>query len=183
MGARLRVFLTPEEDRTLLELFRATTLPQRVKDRASVIRLNAHGWYVEKIASHFKWSIYRVRDTVHRWEKKGLGGLWDKPGRGSKAKWKDADINYVEECLKQEPRTYNSKQLAEKLAAERQVVLSPDRLRRVLKKKGIIWKRTRIRHKNQPDPEEKRIKQADLDMLKFAAAAGEIDLKYLDESG
>ena len=61
--------------------------------------------------------------------------------------------------------------------------LSPDRLRRVLKKKGIIWKRTRISHKNKQDPEERSIKQADLNMLEFAAAAGEIDLKYLNESG
>ena len=135
MGARLRVFLTPEEDRTLFELRKATTLPQRVKDRASVVRLNADGWYVEKIASHFNWSVERVRDTLHRWEKKGLGGLWDKPGRGNKPKWKEADIAYVEECLRQEPRTYNSKQLAKKLAAERQVYLSPDRLRQVLKKR------------------------------------------------
>lgn len=183
MGARLRVFLTPEEDRTLLELRMATTVPQKVKDRAEIVRLNAHGWYIEKIASHFNWSVQRVRDTLHRWEKNGLGGLWDKAGRGSKAKWKDVDISYVEECLRQEPRTYNSRQLAEKLATERQVYLSPDRLRRVLKKKGIIWKRTRISHKNKQNPEERQKKQADLEMLELAAAAGEIDLKYLDESG
>jgi hypothetical protein len=84
MGARLRVFLSPEEDRTLFELRIATTLAQRVKDRTEVFRLNAHGWYVEKIASHFNWSVPRVRDTLHRWEKKGLGGLWDKPGREAK---------------------------------------------------------------------------------------------------
>lgn len=29
----------------------------------------------------------------------------------------------------------------------------------------------------------REIKQADLDMLELAAATGEIDLKYLDESG
>ncbi len=33
------------------------------------------------------------------------------------------------------------------------------------------------------DPKVKEIKQADLDMLTFSAATGEIDLKYLDESG
>ncbi|EGJ30542.1 MULTISPECIES: hypothetical protein [Moorena] len=32
MGARLRVFLTQEEERTLWELRRATTVSQRVKD-------------------------------------------------------------------------------------------------------------------------------------------------------
>ncbi|MCT7975681.1 helix-turn-helix domain-containing protein [Laspinema olomoucense] len=166
----------------MFELRIATTLPQRVKDRASIVRLNAHGWYVEKMASHFNWSVERVRDTLHRWEKKGLGGLWDKAGRGSKPKWKEADIAYVEEFLRQEPCTYNSKQLAKKRAAEQQMYLSPARLRRVLKKRGIIWKRTRISHKNKQDPEERSIKQTDLDMLEFAAAAIEIDLKYLDES-
>ncbi len=53
MGARLRLFLSPEEDYTLFELRRAKTVPQRVKDRAQIIRLNAQGWYVEKIATHF----------------------------------------------------------------------------------------------------------------------------------
>lgn len=52
MGSRLRVFLTPEQDKSLLQL-RDTDVPQKVKGRAEVIRLNAHGWYVEKIAAHF----------------------------------------------------------------------------------------------------------------------------------
>ena len=34
MGARLRIFLTPEKDRTLFELRTATTVAQRIKDRA-----------------------------------------------------------------------------------------------------------------------------------------------------
>ncbi|MGD1927983.1 MAG: IS630 family transposase, partial [Leptolyngbyaceae cyanobacterium] len=53
MGMRLRVFLTAEEDRTLRELRRAPTVPQRVKDRADVVRMNARGDYVETIAAYF----------------------------------------------------------------------------------------------------------------------------------
>jgi hypothetical protein len=45
MGARLRIFLTQKQDKALLEL-RTADVPQKVKDRAEVIRLNAHGWYV-----------------------------------------------------------------------------------------------------------------------------------------
>ncbi len=52
MGARLRVLLTIDQDQTLSSL-RIADVPQKVKDRAEVIRLNAHGWYVEKIAAHF----------------------------------------------------------------------------------------------------------------------------------
>jgi transposase len=119
MGARLRVFLTHEEDRTLFELRAATNVPQKVKDRAEVIRLNAHGWYIEKIAAHFNWTRQTVREVLHRWQSKGLGGLWDSPGRGAKPRWKQEDIVFLEECLKTEPRTYNSRQLAQKLESDR----------------------------------------------------------------
>ena len=54
IGARLRIFLTQEQDKTLLKL-RTTDVPQKLKDRVLVVRLNAHGWYVEKIAAHFNW--------------------------------------------------------------------------------------------------------------------------------
>jgi len=47
----------------------------------------------------------------------------------------------------------------------------------------VIWKRARKSHKGKQDPKNREIKQADLEMLTLSAAAGEIDLKYLDESG
>jgi hypothetical protein len=47
----------------------------------------------------------------------------------------------------------------------------------------VIWKRTRQSHHNKQDPIQRSIKQADLDMLEWAAAVGDICLKYLDESG
>lgn len=68
MGMRLRVCLTAEEDRTLRELRRATTVPQRVKDRAEVVRMNARGDYVETVAAYFDWHIETVRKAIHRWQ-------------------------------------------------------------------------------------------------------------------
>jgi transposase len=139
MGARLRVFLTNEENKTLLNL-RIGDVPQKVKDRAEVIRLNADGWYVEKIAAHFNWAAQTVREVLHKWQELGIEGLWELPGRGGKPKWSEVDIVFLEECLKKEPRTYNSLQLAQKLEKERHIKLSPDRLRRVLKKRGSSGK-------------------------------------------
>lgn len=43
---------------------------------------------------------------------------------------------FLEKCLEQELRTYNSVQLAQKLEQERSVKLSPEWLRQVLKKRG-----------------------------------------------
>jgi hypothetical protein len=64
MPARLRVFLNQEEDRTLFELRTATTVSQKVKDRAEVVRLNYRGWYVERIAAHFNWADQTVRGCL-----------------------------------------------------------------------------------------------------------------------
>lgn len=55
-------------------------------------------------------------------------------GRGQKPTWQPSDLAYLEQCLAEEGRTYNSQQLAAKLAEERQVTLSPVRIRKLLKK-------------------------------------------------
>ena len=94
MGARLRIFLTQKQDKGLLEL-RTADVPQKVKDRAEVIRLNAHGWYVEKIAAHFNWTPQTVREVLHKWSHLDMEGLWELPGRGGKPKWKEEDIEWV----------------------------------------------------------------------------------------
>lgn len=71
------------------------------------------------------------------------GGLWDAPGRGTKPKWQEADMIYLEQCLEQQPRTYNMRQLAQILVVEPEVELSADRIRRIIKKTtvaGVSWK-------------------------------------------
>ena len=138
MPAPLRIALTPEEDRTLSELRVAPNIPQRTTDRAHMLRLNAQGWTVPRIAECFECHEHTVRATIRRWETHGLGGLWESPGRGAKSKWNEADMQDLERCLEQDQRTYNSEQLAKKLASDRQVELSPDRIRRVLKKRGSL---------------------------------------------
>lgn len=136
MPAPLRVTLTDLEDLTLAQLREATTVPQRTRDRAHMIRLNAQGWNVPAIAQIFECHEHTVRATLRRWQSLGLGGLWERAGRGAKRKWLEADLAYLEHCLEVEPRTYNSLQLSQKLAQQRNVQLSPDRLRRLLKKKA-----------------------------------------------
>lgn len=137
MPAPIHIVLTEEEDRTLAELRVALTLPQRIRDRAHMLRLNAQGWTVPAIAEIFECHEHTVRATMRRWQTDGLGGLWEAPGRGTKPKWQEADLQFVEQLLEQEPRTYNSAQLAQKLAEETQVKLSPRRLRHLLQKRAF----------------------------------------------
>lgn len=136
MPAPIRIILTDAEDQTLSELRVAQTVPQRTRDRAHMVRLNAQGWNVPAIAEIYECHEHTVRSALRRWQTHGLGGLWETPGRGSKAKWDEADKQYLESCIEEEPRTYNSTQLAQRLQQERQVTLSADWIRRVLKKRA-----------------------------------------------
>lgn len=136
MPAPLRVTLSEESDRTLQELRVASGVAPHIRDRAHMVRLNAQGWNVPAIADIFECQEQTVRETLKRWETRGLGGLWDAPGRGMKPRWSEADIGFLEQCLEQEQRTYTSAQLATKLEQERSVRLSPDRIRRILQKRG-----------------------------------------------
>ena len=136
MPAPLEIMLTDAENRTLSELRVAQTVPQRTRDRAHMLRLNAQGWTVAAIADIFDCHEHTVRSTIERWQLRGLGGLWEAPGRGAKRKWQEADMQHLEQCLSEDQRTYNSAQLAVKLEQERQVQLSADRIRRILQKRG-----------------------------------------------
>jgi len=111
-------------------------VPQRVKDRTEVVRMNACGDTVKMIAAYFGWHLETIRNTLNRWQKGGLGGLWEAPGRGKKRRWHESDMEDLEQVLVQDQRTYNSTQLSQKLQQERQVSLSPGHIRRVLKTRG-----------------------------------------------
>ncbi|MDX2213841.1 MAG: helix-turn-helix domain-containing protein [Oculatellaceae cyanobacterium bins.114] len=128
MPAPIRIILS--------ELRVAQTVSQRTRDRAHMIRLNARGWNVPAIAEIYQCHEHTVRATLRRWQAGGLSGLWEAPGRGAKASWSEADKQLVETWIESAPQTYNSTQLARKLQQQRQIKLSPDWIRRVMKKRA-----------------------------------------------
>jgi transposase len=137
MPTALRIILTAEEDRTLLELSCADQVPRRTKQRAVALRLNAHGWNVPQIAEYLDWAQQTVRQTIRRWQFQGLGGLWEAPGRGKKQSWHEVDWQVVEKYLV-EDRRYSARQLSQKLLEERQIELGAEQIRRILKKRGGV---------------------------------------------
>lgn len=138
MPAPLRAIVTATDEAMLSDLRIADSVPYRVRDRAHMVLMNADGWSVCDLSEAFKCHEHTVRSAIKKWNAEGLYGLWDKEGRGSKPKWQPADLDYLIECLNEDERTYNSQQLAVKLWEARQVKLSPDRIRRLLKKKDIV---------------------------------------------
>jgi transposase len=135
MPAALRIILTTEENKTLQELEVADSVPRRTKQRATALRLNATGWKVKQIADYLAWAESTVRQTIHRWNQNGLVGLWEAVGRGKKPSWIKEDWDALEQWLT-EPRSLSSRQLSQRLARERQVLLGAEQVRRILKKKS-----------------------------------------------
>ena len=119
------------------ELSCANSVPQRTKQRAMALRLNAYGWNVPGIAKYLEWAEQTVRDTLRRWQQHGLGGLWESPGRGRHPGWTDEDWQALQQWVN-EPRRYSARQLSHKLETERQVELGAEQVRRILKKKIIV---------------------------------------------
>ncbi len=157
MPAPIKVSLSEEEDQQLLNLQQHPETPSRARYRAEIVRLNAYGWSVSQIAEYKKLSSHTVRKSLHNWSNQGLEGLWEAGGRGRKRGWKEEDIQYLETAIEQEPRTYNSRQLAEKLKQERGVELSPDRIRKLLKKRGGDGKEPDINHHQQQTLSTKKL--------------------------
>lgn len=182
-GTPLSVALGEEEDRTLRELRTASTVSQRVKDRAEAVRLVSKGWSVKAVAEYLGWSLGAVRGAIHRWEEGGLGGLWDAAKSGRPHCINEDDLQCVERWLREEERTYNAKQLAERLKQERDVEITADHLRQLLKSRGIHWKRTRSSHERLQDPEARKQKEGELKILQEMSDAGELSLYFCDESG
>ena len=84
MAAPLRIVLTAEEFEMLRELRLATTVPQRTRDRAHLLRLNAQGRNMPELAELFEIHPHTVRTTIKRWEGRGLSGLFEADPMGSK---------------------------------------------------------------------------------------------------
>ena len=135
MPAALKVKLSIEEDKRLLEISQREATGKRVKQRAEAIRLSSHGWKVAQIAAYFEWHEQTVREIIQRWKQNGEKGLYDLPKTGRPKQWQESDLKYIETCLEKDGQVYNSQQLSAKLREERQVTLSSDRVRKLLKKR------------------------------------------------
>lgn len=135
MPAALTVKLSLEEDKRLLEISQSKETGKRVKQRAEAIRMSSHGWKVAQIAEYFDWHEQTVREIIQRWKRDGEKGLYDLPKTGRPKQWQEEDLKYIETCLEKDAQVYNSQQLSAKLQEERQVTLSSDRVRKLLKKR------------------------------------------------
>lgn len=161
----IRVSLTAAEQEHLR--LRARSADARTRDRLEMIRLADAGWSIPRIARHLGFHEQTVRRQVKAFLTGGFDALPDRPRSGRPPQITEADLQAVDALLDAGERTWTLRQLVAWLAAERQVGIHPEHLRRLLRARRFTWKRTvsSVAHQRR-DPAAYAAKVIELEELK-----------------
>lgn len=171
-----------DTDRNELQALRRRDLPATVRDRLEMVLLSDAGWAVPRIATHLRYCAATVRAVLHAFRRWGLAALYP-ARRGPAPNWTRRQLvaDRLTELLRQ-PRTWTSRQLSEALASQG-LALSPRQLRRYLRQMSAGYRRTSSTVRHKQDPVKVAKAKGVLANLQQRAAAGLLDLDYLDECG
>lgn len=104
MARRVSILeLTAEEKLVLEQRVRAPATSQRDGLRARIVLLRAEGRTLQDVAQHLQVSLPCVCKWSQRFEREGLAGLQDRPGRGRKPSLPDATVQRVIAAASQAP--------------------------------------------------------------------------------
>jgi len=148
------------------ELRRRTHAPgvmPRTRDRLEMVRLSDAGWHVPQIAAHLGISEKRVRHWLQAFLAGGFEALPDRPHPGQRSALTPAMEETIRQELRKGERTWTAPQLAEWVADQLGVRLTPDRLARRLKRAGISYQRTGRNLKHKQKPEQVALKKAEME--------------------
>ncbi|KAI9129950.1 IS630 family transposase [Acaryochloris sp. CCMEE 5410] len=172
--------LSPETIHLLSRIHRQSHHHQ-VRQRAHCILLSFEGFNVTELMSIFAVTRKTVYTWLDAWDNHCLVGLYDQPGRGRKPKLNDVQKEQIREWAKMTPHNLNT--VLAKIKEAWNIKVSKTTLKRILKACSMSWRRLRRVVAGQPDPVEYETKRQQLEVLKYQEEKGELDLRYLDESG
>ncbi len=160
-----RITLTDEQRQELQRRTRRPGIAPSARDRLEMVRLCDAGWSIPRIARH----LGLHEHTVRAWIKAFLAGDFDalpnKPRGGKHSALTPALVEAVRAEIAKGERTWSADQLADWIAEQHGVRLSPDRLRVHLKRAKLSWQRTSRTLKHKQDPAEVAERSATLEAL------------------
>jgi len=171
----------PPETIHLLERIHKQSCYHQTRQRAHCILLSFRRYPVMQLQDIFQVDRLTIYHWLNAWESLKFVGLYDRPGRGAKRKLTPEECAQVNVWGKQFPR-----QLTKIRALVNQHFgkkTSKKTLSRILKVLKMSWRRVRRRVKGKPAPEDYARKQQELEGLEQQHRQGEIDLRYVDQSG
>ncbi|NES86689.1 MAG: IS630 family transposase [Moorea sp. SIO2B7] len=172
--------LNPETKKLLKRISYQSKFPQ-VRNRAKCVLLSYQKISLDELISIFSVKRKTIYNWLTRWEDQQIKGLYNQKGRGRKPKLNQSQKQQVKSWVKSEPKSL--KKIKLKINKEWEIDVSKERIKRIIKKLNLTWKRMKRGVNKTPDEGELEGKIPRLEELKEQAKKGEIDLRYLDESG
>jgi transposase len=160
-----RVHLTEAQREELQRRAHAPGVAPRTRDRLEMVRLASSGLSIPRIARILGISEPRVRHWIQRFLADGFDALPDQPHRGRPSALTPAIRTALKAELQKGDRTWNARQIADWVADQHGVRLSPRHLGRLLQRAKLSYKRTNRSLKHKQDPQQVAIKEADLQTL------------------
>jgi transposase len=153
----------------------------RTRRRAQAILLSGKGRDIDDISAILDCQRVTVSRWIDQWEERGIDGLLESGGQGRKFRLDENEERQVLAWLGEDPR--NATGLLAKIEKNLGKSLSRDTLRRLLKRHGKVWKRTRASLAESRDEDEFRLCKQELEEHLEACAKGDIELFFMDETG
>lgn len=170
-----------QETKKLLTRISRSSKFSQVRNRAKCIILSYQGVSIVQLMQLFGVSRRTLYNWLTKWEKRGLIGLYNEKGRGRKTKLSQEQSQQVKQWIKEEPKTL--KKVVVKIYQQWGIDVSKETIKRIAKKLNMRWKRMKRGLSKIPAQWELEFKIPKLLQLKEQDKKGEIDLRYLDESG
>ncbi|KHG39270.1 MAG: IS630 family transposase [Aphanizomenon flos-aquae KM1D3_PB] len=153
----------------------------QVRQRAHCILLSNSGVTIAKLMDILGVSRKTIYNWMTAWEDEGLLGLYNQRGRGRKETFNEEQKQKIKEWVKEFPN--NLKKVLIKIQEEWGIIVSKDTITRLLRSLNMTWRRMKRGLAKQPDPLEYEQKKQELEIMKQQEERGEIDIRFLDQSG
>ena len=172
--------LTPENIKLLKRISKESKYYQ-VRNRAKCLILSYQGLSINQLIEIFGVGRKTIYNWFTKWEDEKLLGLYNSQGRGRKPKLNDEQKKQLKVWVRKEPKALSK--AVEKTKKEWGIKISKETVKRIIKKLEMRWKRMKRGLSKEPDEWELEVKIPALAELIEQDKKGEIDLRYLDQSG
>ena len=160
MPAPLRArFGSAEEDEAIDRLARSRTAPARAVERARIVLLSRQGDSVAEIAEKLVVCQDTVRRWIHRFDRRGVAGLEDRPRAGRPPTFTTEAVGSVVAASLTAPEdlglpfaSWTLDRLEAYLNEERGLAIKRSRIAELLRDEGLRWREEETWFGERPDP-------------------------------
>jgi transposase len=160
-----RVTLTNEQRQELQRRTRQVGIAPSTRDRLEMVRLSDAGWSVPKIARHLGLHEQTVRAWIKAFISRGFDALTNKPRGGDTSELTPVMLEAVRAEVAKGTRTWSAGEIADWVANQHGLRISPGRMRVHLKRAKLSYQRTSRSLKHKQQPEEVAERKAELEAL------------------